>query len=168
MEEWPLSQLVASLSAALQQEAVQLIGRSTISTECVHATVTQQGLLVQATIEPLLDQAVALVVDAFPTAKAQKPQLNYPGNSEPYCLVTVSLPSRFAERVLSDLVARGALVKSSIAANDQSRLQAECPMAALLGYSTTLRFLSQALGSFEQSFIGYRPIAENGAPAAQP
>jgi translation elongation factor EF-G len=161
--DWPISQRVSNLDTSSARQASQLVASfsAKVSTVADH-----DGVLVSAASELELERAVAAIRAGLPHSRAHKPQLNYPPGEEPYCVVTVSVPAAFAERVRSDLASRRAHSISESPVEGSVRLQAEVPFSELLGYATSLRSMSQASGTFEQSFIGYQSLRTYGGPAA--
>ncbi len=159
--DWPISQRITDLSASSQQETGHSLSKHVPCGDKVGTKVTELGLVILATSEFELEQAVFTLQQAVPGLMVGKPQLNYiyvDGDKflEPYSTVIVDVPEESAAHVLADLLSRRARLESEIKLNGLVTIKAEAPMSELFGYSTSLRLLTQSRGSFKQTFSGYR------------
>ena len=84
---------------------------------------------------------------------------------EPVMSVEVELPERFVGDVLSDLtVQRRAQIKEITtggavdSSNSKHVIFAQVPLAAMLGYATTLRSMTQGEGSFSAEYSTHLPV----------
>lgn len=158
--DWPISQLVTDPCASSQEKAGHALLKHVPCGDKVGAKVTANGLVVLATTEDELERAIDTLQQVVPGLKLWKPQLNYIfGNPllEPYAAVVVEVPRESAARVLDDLRARRAKLKSETEYNGVVRVEAEVPMSELFGYSTSLRSITRSSATFKQEFSGYEP-----------
>ncbi|MDQ3502814.1 MAG: GTP-binding protein [Actinomycetota bacterium] len=82
------------------------------------------------------------------------------GLLEPWCAVSIFVPTAFARSVLSDLSgrrARSATRESDPEDDEQSVVRAELPEVELLCYAAALRAVSHGTGSFSRRVIGDEP-----------
>ncbi len=82
------------------------------------------------------------------------------GLLEPWCAVTIRVPTAHARSVLSDLSGRRArrtAHESESEDDEQSVVRAELPEVELLGYAAALRSVSHGTGSFSRRPIGDEP-----------
>ncbi|MBW3640426.1 MAG: GTP-binding protein [Actinobacteria bacterium] len=82
------------------------------------------------------------------------------GLLEPWCAVSIFVPTAFARSVLSDLSgrrARRATRESDPEDDEQSVVRVELPEVELLGYAAALRVVSHGTGSFSRRAIGDEP-----------
>lgn len=79
---------------------------------------------------------------------------------EPMMSVEVELPEKFVGDVLSDLtVSRRAQIRDIDAKVDQKHIiHAQVPLAAMLGYATTLRSMTQGEGAFSSEYETHSPV----------
>jgi elongation factor G len=79
---------------------------------------------------------------------------------EPMMYVEVELPEKFVGGVLSDLtVQRRAHIRDIIANVDAKHIiQAQVPLATMLGYATSLRSMTQGEGSFSAEYDTHLPV----------
>lgn len=79
---------------------------------------------------------------------------------EPVMSVEVELPEKFVGGVLSDLtVQRRAHIRDIVANVDQKHIiQAQVPLASMLGYATTLRSMTQGEGAFSAEYDTHLPV----------
>jgi elongation factor G len=79
---------------------------------------------------------------------------------EPVMSVEVELPEKFVGDVLSDLtVHRRAHIREIVANADQKHIiHAQVPLAAMLGYATTLRSMTQGEGAFSSEYETHLPV----------
>ena len=158
--EWPISQRVTDPRASSQQEAGHALAKHVSRGEHLDTKVTELGLVLLATSENELEQAAFALQQIVPDLILGKPQLNYIYGEqllEPFAVARVKIPKESTAGVLADLLTRRAKLRSEVESNGYVTLEVEMPMSELFGYSTTLRSLTQALGSFDQSFSGYGP-----------
>ncbi len=82
---------------------------------------------------------------------------------EPVMYVEVSLPEEYLGDVLNDLNARRALIEEVEAKSDGTRIvKGRVPLAEMLGYTTTLRSLTQGRGVYSLEPIEYAPERRHG------
>ena len=158
--EWPISQRITDPRASSQQEAGHALAKHVSRGEHLDTKVTELGLVILATSENELEQAAFALQQIAPGLILGKPQLNYIYGEkplEPFVVARVKIPKKSTAGVLADLLTRRAKLKSEVESNGYATLEVEMPMSELFGYSTTLRSLTQALGSFEQTYSGYGP-----------
>jgi elongation factor G len=77
---------------------------------------------------------------------------------EPVMRVEVETPSEFVGRIQGKLLARRAQLVGTEILNRETVLQAEVPLAEMVGYATELRSLSQGMATFSMEFAEYRPV----------
>jgi elongation factor G len=76
---------------------------------------------------------------------------------EPVMDVEIETPSEFVGRIQGKLLARRAQLGGTEIRNQETILQAEVPLAEMVGYATELRSLSQGMATFSMEFAAYRP-----------
>jgi elongation factor G len=77
---------------------------------------------------------------------------------EPVMRVEVETPSKFVGRIQGKLLARRAQLVGTEILNQETVLQAEVPLAEMVGYATELRSLSQGMATFSMEFAEYRSV----------
>jgi elongation factor G len=80
---------------------------------------------------------------------------------EPMMRVEVETPSEFIGRIQGKLLARRAQLVGTETRNQDTVLQAEVPLAEMVGYATELRSLSQGMATFSMEFAAYRPCSSS-------
>ena len=75
---------------------------------------------------------------------------------QPVMGLEVVVPEANLGVVLGDLQARGALITDTGGREGDAEIRAQAPLAALLGYTTTLRSLTQGRGQFSMEFRALR------------
>lgn len=75
--------------------------------------------------------------------------------------VEVETPSEFVGRIQGKLLARRAQLVGTETRNQDTVLQAEVPLAEMVGYATELRSLSQGMATFSMEFAAYRPCSSS-------
>ncbi|MBB1093592.1 elongation factor G [Rhodopseudomonas palustris] len=113
--------------------------------EDVALTVTTVELFGQASSPDALAAAVSKAVHQALTAAA--PQALYP-----LMHVEVTVPADHLGTVLGDLQARRAVIHGTTMRHQDVRIECEVLLAALLGYATELRSLTQGRGQFSMTF----------------
>jgi elongation factor G len=79
---------------------------------------------------------------------------------EPVMEVEVVVPGEFLGDVMSDINARrGRIQGVDSRPGEAQAVSAFVPLAAMFGYSTTVRSLSQGRATFTMQFHGYEPVA---------
>lgn len=78
---------------------------------------------------------------------------------EPVMHVEVATPSEFVGRIQGKLLARRAQLIGTDILNQETVLQAEVPLAEMVGYATELRSLSQGMATFSMEFAEYRAVS---------
>ena len=73
----------------------------------------------------------------------------------PLMKVEVVVPDESMGTVLGDLQSRGASITGQESEMDVSVIHAECPLNALLGYTTRLRSLTRGRGQFVMEFARF-------------
>ncbi len=88
------------------------------------------------------------------TAKALRKAMEMaaPLLMHPIMRVEVVVPEASLGTVLGDLQSRHALIQDTEASGDQVAIQVEAALEPLLGYTTTLRSLTQGRGQFSMQF----------------
>jgi len=81
-----------------------------------------------------------------------------PSLLEPVMHLEVTVPEDFLGDVMGDLNTRRGKIQGIESAGAFQVIKATVPEVELFGYSSTLKSLSQARGSFTQSFEGYEPV----------
>jgi elongation factor G len=79
---------------------------------------------------------------------------------EPVMAVELSVPDQFVGSILNDVTARGGQIDEIGADSIPNRqlIQARIPLKSLLGYSTSLRSLTQGEGSFTMQYDRHSPV----------
>ena len=81
----------------------------------------------------------------------------------PIMAVEISVPQEHFGNVLSDIAnVRKGNIKSVVEGHNSKEkiIQAEVPLKAIIGYSTTIRSLSQGTASFVMDFLRYGELTE--------
>jgi len=81
-----------------------------------------------------------------------------PSLLEPVVNLEVTVPDEFMGDVMSDLTSRRGRIQGIEAEGAFQVIKASIPEAELFQYTSTLKSLTQARGSFTQSFEGYKPV----------
>ncbi|MCD4702365.1 MAG: elongation factor G [Candidatus Aegiribacteria sp.] len=81
-----------------------------------------------------------------------------PSLLEPVVNMEVTVPEEFMGDVMSDLTSRRGRIQGIEAEGAFQVIKASVPEAELFQYTSTLKSLTQARGSFTQSFEGYQPV----------
>ncbi|MBN2587552.1 MAG: elongation factor G [Candidatus Fermentibacteraceae bacterium] len=81
-----------------------------------------------------------------------------PSLLEPVVILEVTVPEEFMGDVMSDLTSRRGRIQGIEAEGAFQVIKASVPEAELFQYTSTLKSLTQARGSFVQSFEGYQPV----------
>ncbi len=81
-----------------------------------------------------------------------------PSLLEPVVNMEVTVPEEFMGDVMSDLTSRRGRIQGIEAEGAFQVIKASVPEAELYQYTSTLKSLTQARGSFSQSFEGYQPV----------
>lgn len=76
---------------------------------------------------------------------------------EPVMMVEVEVPEQFQGPVTGDIIARRGLIVSTDVNGGVSVIIAEIPLAAMFGYSTDLRSMTQGQGTFSMELGSYKP-----------
>ena len=84
---------------------------------------------------------------------------------EPMMAFEIQTPSEFSSGIIADLNARDAELSEVVAEADACRIEGRVPLAAMFGYSTAVRSLSQGRAGFSMSPSAYRPVAERDLAA---
>jgi elongation factor G len=74
---------------------------------------------------------------------------------QPVMAIEVVMPEANLGAVLGDLQSRAAMITNTGSRGETAEVQAEAPLAALLGYTTTLRSLTQGRGQFSMEFLRF-------------
>jgi len=78
--------------------------------------------------------------------------------SEPWMAVDVVVPDSWVGEVLQDLQARRAEIRTVIARGGDQIVRAEVRMAAMFGYATALRNITQGRATHTMEFARWAPI----------
>jgi elongation factor G len=70
----------------------------------------------------------------------------------PLMRIEVVVPDENMGTVLGDLQARGAVISGTESEMDATTIHGECPLHALLGYTTDLRSITRGRGQFTMEF----------------
>ncbi|MCD4848192.1 MAG: elongation factor G [Candidatus Aegiribacteria sp.] len=81
-----------------------------------------------------------------------------PSLLEPVVSLEVTVPEEFMGDVMSDLTSRRGRIQGIEAEGAFQVIKASIPESELFQYSNTLKSLTQARGSFSQSYEGYKPV----------
>lgn len=79
---------------------------------------------------------------------------------EPMFKLEVTCPEEFVGNVIGDLGSRRGKVLSSSAKGHLYMVEAEAPLAALFGYATDLRSMTQGRGTFNMKFLEYLRVPD--------
>jgi elongation factor G len=79
---------------------------------------------------------------------------------EPMMAFEIQTPGEFSSGIIADLNARDAELSEVVAVETSCRIEGRVPLAAMFGYSTAVRSLSQGRAGFSMTPHGYRPVAE--------
>jgi elongation factor G len=80
---------------------------------------------------------------------------------EPIMNVEIETPTRFQGNVAGDVSARRGLITNTEMRPQSAVISAEVPLAAMFGYSTELRSMTQGQATFSMEFACYRPTPAN-------
>jgi elongation factor G len=81
---------------------------------------------------------------------------------EPVMRLEVRIPESFLGAVVRDLGARRAEIRETAFSGAAAVIHAFVPLAAMFGYSTDLRSLTQGHGSFSMEPFDYQPVSRAG------
>lgn len=81
-----------------------------------------------------------------------------PSLLEPVVNLEVTVPDEFMGDVMSDLTSKRGRIQGIEVEGAFQVIKASIPEAELFQYTSTLKSLTQARGSFSQSFEGYKPV----------
>lgn len=84
-----------------------------------------------------------------------------PSLLEPIVMLEVMVPDEFMGDVMGDLNTRRGRIQGIEAEGTFQVIKASVPESELFQYSSTLKSISQARGSFTQTFIGYEPVPKD-------
>ena len=84
-----------------------------------------------------------------------------PSLLEPVVNMEVTVPEEFMGDVMSDLTSRRGRIQGIEAEGAFQVIKASVPEAELFQYTSTLKSLTQARGSFVQSYEGYQPVPKD-------
>jgi elongation factor G len=79
----------------------------------------------------------------------------HPALMQPVMALEVIVPQVNLGAVLGDLQSRTAMITDTGNRGETAEVRAEAPLAALLGYTTTLRSLTQGRGQFSMEFLRF-------------
>jgi elongation factor G len=77
---------------------------------------------------------------------------------EPIMRVTVEGPSEFVGSIMASLTKRRALIIGSQEQFEQSRIEADAPLAEMFGYATVLRSATEGKAEFSMEFLRYQQV----------
>jgi elongation factor G len=77
---------------------------------------------------------------------------------EPLMAVEVETPSRFQGTIVGDLNARRGIVHATENRGSYAVIRAEVPLAAMFGYATVVRGLTQGMGTFSMELVRYSRV----------
>ena len=76
---------------------------------------------------------------------------------EPIMNVEIEIPESFQGPVTGDIIVRRGLVNQTDMNGDTTVIRAEIPLAAMFGYATELRSMTQGQGTFSMELGSYKP-----------
>jgi len=76
---------------------------------------------------------------------------------EPIMNVEIEIPEQFQGPVTGDVIVRRGLVNQTDMNGDTTVIRAEIPLAAMFGYATELRSMTQGQGTFSMELGSYKP-----------
>ena len=76
---------------------------------------------------------------------------------EPIMKLEISTPDEYVGNIVSDLQQRNGLVTNTVVHGHLTLIEAEAPLAALFGYTSAVRGLSQGRASNSMEPLTYRP-----------
>lgn len=169
--ECPIEQAVTSADAMVQESLLREIWRRTPAHEYGTLLIAQPDRLrVLARTEALLRPAIDALVDRHrPAIVVHTPQVRYalgPPVLEPYMTLLLAGTVEPLARIQRDLNRRRARVSRLEHADGRFTLEAEAPLAALLGYAD---WLEEAAGGDVDATLWlsrYLPIDDDGPDAA--
>jgi hypothetical protein len=170
--ECPIEQSVRGRDDAAKAHLARFAGEQRAAHDGTTLLADDHGLRVLARSEAALTRAVQRLARRFAgRIVLRAPAVRYvPGNPvlEPYMMLAVIGPDIHLGLVRKDMTRRGGHVVEAAARSDGTfRLEAEAPLAQLLGYSSWLSALSD--NDVPQSsawFSRYRPVDDGGPRAA--
>ena len=169
--EYPIEQTVRGRDNATKAELARFALRRTIDLHGAMLAADDHGVRVLARCEATLSGAVAPLTKLFAQRIALRPPaVRYvPGNPvlEPYMFVLASGPQRYLPLVRKDMSRRGGRFVHGVERGDTFRLEAEAPLAQLLGYGSWLAELTQQEQPQASAWLSrYLPVDDDGPRAA--
>ncbi len=151
-----------SLTAALQREAQETIETVCLSGDSdgypvVDVKVRVTDIRMSDCPDPLVPLRASLTMalrNAFSLAGMKL--------LEPVMRLEVRIPEAFLGAVVRDLGARRAEIRETAFSGSSAVIHAFVPLAAMFGYSTDLRSLTQGHGSFSMEPYDYQPVSGPG------
>lgn len=169
--EYPIEQLVQGCDDATRAELTRLAWRGPAAGEGAMLVAAYEGLRVLARCEVDLAAPVDSLAALFAgRIVLRRPVVRYePGNPvrEPYMLVLASGPDRYLPVVEKDMARRCASFVRADASDDAFMLEAEAPLAQLIGYASWLGGLTGQDAPQVSTWLSrYLPIDDGGPKAA--
>jgi elongation factor G len=148
-----------SLPAALQRDAAETIKLVCLSggedgNPVVDVKVRVLDVRLSDAPDPVVPLRAALTMalrQAFTAAELKQ--------LEPVMRFEVRIPEAFLGAVVRDLGARRAEIRETVFSGTAAIIHAFVPLAAMFGYSTDLRSLTQGHGSFSMEPFDYQPVS---------
>jgi len=84
---------------------------------------------------------------------------------EPTMKVEVEVPEDFMGGIMGDLISRRGQIEGQVTENGIAKVTAKVPLAAMFGYATDIRSMTQGRGIFSMEFSHYEEVPRNVAEA---
>ncbi len=166
-ETYLIRALVTDSAEPFQLSFARAAADSLAGMEGLGCEASGNGLLLRAVTEMTLEDAARQLSARFTGLRVGPLEVIFqegPEFKEPYMLAEVTVPEFSLGNVTADLSARRGQITEVTVKGDRVRIQAEAPLAQLLGYRNSLAAMSDGEGTVEMVFIEYRPVPRPTPP----
>lgn len=162
--EYPLERICTHLYEPFQLKFARRAEQLLSGQEDVQSEPSHRGLIIRAGTEPILVNAVEVLLDFYgPQIQVGPPTIRYhegPVLEEPWMRMEVRCAPRFLESVKTDLAMRRARVVSSELHSTDAVIQASAPLAHVIGYAPVLARLTSGTAHEAMWLSHYAPIED--------
>jgi hypothetical protein len=162
--EFPLERVCAHLSEPFQLAFARQAQQHFLTREDVEVIATHLGLTIRAETEDAIDAAVVLLKDLFgPQIRIGPPQVRFHEGvtlEQPWMGVHVRCTTDHLHAVSADLADREATIVSCDVDRENSHIQANAPLAALLGYRQSLASLTSSTATHAMWLSHFAPVED--------
>lgn len=160
--QYPLETLARMRGAASQADFAREARDIVLDTDEVIAQPCERGLALFAANEEALSQPARVLGDVFgPRVELRRPRVRYmPGlpPREPIMQVEVTVRPEYSGRVLAELRARGVNMLEECWRARRLIVEAEAPLAALLGLSAMLDSITSGSAQCSMRLVRYAAV----------